>query len=134
MKALKIAIIVGGSINLALALFHIVLCRAIYVTGHGQAHYPLMQMLAVGGCVLIWFLALTSLIFREQLAVTSVGRSILLLNIAVYVSRVLGEIVLFPRPSLLIMILCAALAFLYRWIFFRALKISKENPAVALTE
>ena len=123
MKTLKVAIVTGGVLNLVLALFHIVLCRMIYASGHTADYYPLMQMLAVAGAIFIWFLALTSLVFREKLALTPIGCSILLLNVVLYAIRVIGELVLFPRPKAVILIGCGLLAALYAWIFIAAKKL-----------
>lgn len=119
MKTLKIAIITGGVLNLLLAVFHLVLCRMIYTGMHTADFYPLMQMFAVSGAALIWFLALTSLVFREQLALTAVGRSILLLNVVIYAGRVIGELALFPHPKAIILVSCSLLAVLYVWIFVK---------------
>jgi len=123
MKTLKIAIITGGVLNLVLALFHIVLCRMIYADCHTADFYPMMQMFAVSGAALIWFLALTSLLFREQLALTAVGRSILLLNVVIYAGRVISELALFPasfpHPKAIIIASCSLIAALYVWIFIK---------------
>jgi len=94
---------------------------------HTADYYPLMQMLAVGGAVFIWFLALTSIVFREKLALTPIGRSILLLNVVLYAVRVLGELFLFPQPKAVILIGCGGLAVLYGWIFMAGEKLS-VNP------
>jgi len=126
MKTLKVAIVTGGILNLLLALFHLVLCRMIY-GAHTADYYPLMQMLAVAGAIFIWFLALTSLVFREKLALTPIGRSILLLNVVLYAIRVLGELVLFPQPKAIILVGCGILAALYAWIFIAGRRLP-VNP------
>jgi hypothetical protein len=127
MKQIKAAILTGGVLNLLLAIFHIVLCRMIYGAYHTADFYPLMQMLAVADALFIWFLALTSLVFREKLAMTSIGRSILLLNVVLYIVRVIGEFVLFPHPKPVIFIGCGLLAVLYTWIILAAAKLKPQN-------
>jgi hypothetical protein len=122
MKSLKTAVIAGGILNLLFALFHVLLCKWIYTGSHGAPYYPLMQMFAICGCIMIWFLALTSLVYREQLAASPVGRSILLLNVAIYGTRIAGEIILFPQHQPLIIGVCAIMTALYGWIFFQARK------------
>ena len=96
----------------------------IYTSGHTADYYPLMQLLAVSGAIFIWFLALTSLVFREKLALTPVGRSILLLNVVLYAIRAIGELVLVPQPEAVIVIGCSLLAALYAWILLAAKKLS----------
>jgi hypothetical protein len=59
------------------------------------------------------------------------------LNILVYLSRAIGEVVLFPKPGILIIGLCSFLSALYMYILLnrgRALKVELIIPPVTETE
>ncbi len=121
-SALHKGILTGGILNLLLALFHIFLCYQIY-TVYGTAQvYPLLQLFAIGGMIMIFFLAYTSLFHTEELTTTHAGRSVLILNILVYFSRTLGEIILVPAPNAVIIVLCSFLTVLYLSIFIAGRK------------
>ena len=105
-------------LNLLLALFHVFLCYRIFDLFGSKPFYPLMEMLGIGGMLLIFFLAFTSLFCSAELVKTGVGRSVIVLNILIYLARVLGEVILFPRPSSLVIGPCALLALLYAYIYF----------------
>ncbi len=64
-SALRKGILTGGVLNLLLSLFHVFLCYQIYqVYGTAQV-YPLLQLFAIGGMIMIFFLAYTSLVHAE---------------------------------------------------------------------
>jgi len=113
---LRAAILTGGVINLLLALFHIHLCYQINAAQSGSPVYPLLEMLAIGGTLMVLFLAVTSFWYTKELVTTNIGQPIILLNIAVYLSRVLGEFILFPRQNVLIIVVCTFLTILYSYI------------------
>jgi len=114
---LRAAILTGGVFNLLLALFHIHLCFQIYAAQSGSPIYPLLEMLAIGGTLMVLFLSVTSFWYRAELVTTKIGQPIILLNIAVYLSRLLGEFILFPRQNILIIVVCSFLTILYGYIF-----------------
>jgi hypothetical protein len=114
---LRAAILTGGVLNLLLALFHIFLCYKIYVAQSGSPIYPLLEMLAICGTLMIFFLAATSLLYRTELVTAKIGQPIILLNIAVYLSRTLGEFILFSQQNFLIIVVCSFLTILYVYIF-----------------
>jgi len=114
---LRAAILTGGVLNLLLTLFHIHLCFQIYIAQSGSAIYPLLEMLAIGGTLMVLFLSVTSFWYRTELVTTKIGQPIILLNIAVYLSRLLGEFILFPRQNILIIVVCSFLTILYAYIF-----------------
>ena len=120
----------AGAINLLFALFHVYLCYRIYILYGTMPIYPLLQMLSVGGTLMVFFLAYTSLRAPEELMTRRLGGSVIVLNILVYFSRAIGEVVLFPKPGILIIGLCSFLSALYIYILLRR---GKATNAAALT-
>ncbi|HZP58990.1 MAG TPA: hypothetical protein VFB27_01610 [Opitutaceae bacterium] len=117
MNPLRAAVLIGGIFNSLLALFHIFLCYQIFKFYGSKPFFPLMEMMSIGGTILIFFLAVTSLFCAKALTETPLGRLVVLLNISIYLARTLGELMLFPKPSSLIVGLCAFLALLYAYIY-----------------
>jgi hypothetical protein len=110
-------IIAGGMLNFLLALFHVFLCYRIY-QGYGTTPvYPLLQMFSIGGTLMVVFLAYTSLFQAGDLATTSTGLTVIILNIFLYLARSLGEVLLFPKINFLIIGVCLFLVLLYTYVF-----------------
>ena len=70
-------------------------------------------MLNIATSLIIFFFAYTSLAYAGELTYSKAGRSIIILNILLYLSRTLGELMLFPEPSALIIIVCMIIAAIY---------------------
>ncbi len=122
MKSLsKTLIIIAGSLNLLMGLFHIFLCYNIWALYGNQPIYPLLQEFAVGGAIFIWFLALTSLLFPFEMVSTRIGRSVIVLNIATYVARIAGEFILSPVPQPAIIGACLLPTAFYSYALFLSL-------------
>jgi hypothetical protein len=119
---LRIAILIGGALNLLLTLFHIFLCYQIHVGYSGSPIYPLLEMLAIGGTLMIVFLTVTSLWYLTELVTVKIGQPIILLNIAVYLSRTIGEFILFPQQNVPIIVVCSVMTILYTYIFITGRK------------
>lgn len=115
----EITILTGGVLNLLLALFHIFLCYQIFNAFGTQGFYPLMQMLSIGGTLMIFFLAYTSLFCVGELLQGKLGLAVIVLNILVYLSRALGEVILFPQPKPVIIGLCILLVLMYGYVLFK---------------
>ncbi len=113
---LRNAIITGGTLNFFLALFHLFLCYQISIAYGSMPVYPLLQALAVGGTLMVFFLAYTSLFNLQELVSTKTGTAVIALNILVYLTRTLAEFILFPRPGIAIILLCSLLTLLYSFI------------------
>lgn len=127
MKRSRYAIILtGGILNLLLALFHIVLCYQIYRVYANNPVYPLLQMLAIGGAVFIFFLAYTSLFCASDLISTKIGQSVIALSILTYLIRTAGEFIFVPTPSVLIVSLCLIIAIIYSVVFLGSGKKNKH--------
>jgi hypothetical protein len=117
-KTQHIAIMIGGIFNLIFGLFHIFLCYQIYQFYKTQPVYPLLQMFAIGGMLMVFFLAYTSLACYAELKTTMLGRWVVLLNILIYFTRTLGEFILFPKPHIIIISLCSLVSLIYLYILF----------------
>jgi len=126
---LRTAIISGGILNFLLTLFHIFLCYRIAQVYSTQPSYPLMQMLAIGGALMIGFLSWTSLAYRDELVQTKLGSAIVVLNILVYGLRVVEEFVLSQRISYPIVGVCLLITATYLYIFVasRTIQIGDES-------
>lgn len=114
---------VGGAINVLMTLFHVYLCFVIHRNYQHAAVYPLLQMFAISGTIMIGFLAITSLAHAETLAASSLGLAVLGLNLAIYLGRAVGELLLFPQPKPLIIALCLLITGVY------ALAAAKRHAA-----
>jgi hypothetical protein len=121
-QMLRKTILTGGVFNLLFTLFHIFLCYQIYAGSSGSPIYPLLEMLAVGGTLMILFLTVTSLWYLTELVTVKIGQPIILLNIAVYFTRIIGEFVLFPQQNALIIVVCSIMTILYAYIFIAGRK------------
>lgn len=110
----KRLVLIGGWFNLCFAVFHVALAYAIW-TRMGLAPGPraLMELLAVGGTLMIAMFTVVSLRFPAELVTTGLGRVVLWTVVAVYGTRAIGEVVFTAQPSPLIMVVCAGLALLY---------------------
>ena len=114
----KTLILTGGVLNSLMALFHIFLGYQIYSAYSGKDFYPLMQMLNVGGSLMIFFFAYTSLAYARELLNSKTGRSVIILNILLYLARAIGEVVLFMQPKILIIVICFVISGIYSTAFF----------------
>lgn len=125
------------AINLLFALFHVYLCYKRHILYVMTPLYPLLEMFSVGGTLMVFFLAYTSLRAPEELMTTHVGGSAIVLNILVYLSRAIGEVVLFPKPGILIIGLCSFLSALYIYVLFsrgNTAKVVAIIPPITETE
>ncbi len=129
---LRISVITGGILNLFLSLFHVLLCYQIYLVYGKEAVYPLLQMLAIGGTVFVFFLAFTSLMCISDLVSTKIGASVIVLNILTYLIRTAGELIFSPRPSVLIISLCLVLAVIYIVVLIGSAKTNRPARTIIL--
>lgn len=127
MKA-KNVVITGGILNTIMSLFHIFLVYQIYALYTGKPFYPLLQLFAVGGCIMIIFLAYTSLFHSEELVSSKLGKAVLVLNMLVYISRIAGEIIFVNSPSPVIITICLIVAAVY----FLASLPGKKPAAISI--
>jgi len=114
---------VGGVVNALFVIFHVWLGYRIHTSlGVAVGDRPLMEMLNVGVVLIILLFAITSLCYVEEMLGTKLGRSVLLFVFLLYGSRAVEEIIISPRFSPAIFIVCALLAALYLVLFFRTAK------------
>ncbi len=114
--SLKTVILVAGGLNLLMGIFHVYLCYRFHVVYSGMSFYPLLQMFAVGGAMMVFFLAVTSLFFPVELVTTKIGRSVIVLNLLVYFSRIVEEFVLVPVSQPAIIGACLLPGVLYAYL------------------
>jgi len=81
-----------------------------------------MEMLNVGGVLFILFFALSSLCFAKEMLGTKLGRLVLFFVFLLYGSRAIEEIVIAPKFSPVIFVVCALLAGLYLVLYIRTRK------------
>ncbi len=107
-------LIFGGVLNTALALFHVFLGWQIHrLQGIADGHRALMEMLNVGGTLMIVFFAVASFTCIEDILATRFGKLFLGLVSAVYLSRAIEEIVISPRFSPIIFAVCLLIGVIY---------------------
>lgn len=85
----------GGVLNLVFGLFHIYLGYEIQHLDLAPGYRGLMQALNVGGTLFIFFFAWASLFHQRDLLECRLGRSVLVLTAALYLTRAAEEFILF---------------------------------------
>ncbi len=128
MKHMKIKL--GGIIQALFTLFHIYLAYDISrISTLNADDIIFMQMLNVGGIIIIGFFTYVSFFHSEDLTELRLGRLILWLIIVFYLSRAMEEIMYygtqFSRP---IFFICLSVSFLYIVILFT--KIRKAETQI----
>jgi hypothetical protein len=119
----KILLRIGGAVNVFFVLFHIWLGYQIHVSpGITAGDKPLMEMLNAGGVLFILLFAISSLYYAEEMLGTKIGRLVMLFVFLLYGSRAVEEIIIAPKFSPVIFIVCALLAGLYLVLFIRTPK------------
>jgi hypothetical protein len=119
----RILLRIGGAVNALFVIFHVWLGYQIHTSpGIAAGDRPLMEMLNVGGVLFILMFAVSSLYYVEEMLGTKLGRLGLLFVFLLYGSRAVEEIIISPRFSPVIFIICALLAALYLVLFFRTAK------------
>jgi hypothetical protein len=89
-------LIAGGVINVLFGLFHVWLTWEIaHVSGLSPNIYGLLVALAVGGTMVIFFVAAVTLFCQREMRSTSIGRAVSIFTAAFYLTRVAEEFVLF---------------------------------------
>jgi hypothetical protein len=116
----RILLRIGGLVNAFFVVFHVWLGYLIHTSpGIAAGNRPLMEMLNVGGVLIILLFAVSSLCYVEEMLGTKLGRMMLLFVFLFYGSRAAEEIVISPRFSPPIFVVCALLAGLYLVLYLR---------------
>lgn len=119
----RILLRIGGWGNALFVVFHVWLGYHIHTSpGIAAGNRPLMEMLNVGGVLFILFFALSSLCFAKEMLGTKLGRLVLFFVFLLYGSRAIEEIVIAPKFSPVIFVVCALLAGLYLVLYIRTRK------------
>jgi hypothetical protein len=121
----RILLRVGGVVNAFFVIFHVWLGYRIHTsTGIAVGNRPLMEMLNAGGVLFILFFSISSLCYAQEILGTKLGRLVLLFVFLLYGSRAIEEIIISPRFSPVIFIVCALLAGLYLALYIRIRRIN----------
>jgi hypothetical protein len=126
----KPLLIAGGILNTVFFLFHLFLGYQIHHLVQLTTPYrTLMEALNVGGVLFIFFFAYASFFHGKELLTTGLGRVVLLLVAALYISRAGEEFVLFKFTPV-IFGSCLLVGIIYVTLFAIALKeTNKRRPA-----
>ena len=79
---------------------------------------------------MIFFLTFTSLAYPQELNASKVGSSVLVLNILIYFSRIIGEYLLFPQPKIFVVLVCLVMVVVYILAFYLSRKQGKAVKTV----
>ncbi len=121
-------LLIGGVLNAVLTLFHIWLARQIHLmSGLAPGHRVLMEMLNAGGTLMLLFFAVGSLAFASDVLTTKLGKLFQSVVFLLYFSRAVEEIVIPPRFSAVIFIVCLLIASLYLTLLLRPLASRQLN-------
>jgi hypothetical protein len=119
----RILLRVGGVVNTFFVIFHVWLGYLIHTSpGIAVGDRPLMEMLNAGGVLFILMFAISSLCYVQEMLGTKLGRLVLLFVFLLYGSRAAEEIIISPRFSPVIFIVCVLLAGLYLVLYFKTRK------------
>jgi hypothetical protein len=121
----RILLRIGGWANALFVVFHVWLGYQIHTSpGIATGDRPLMEMLNAGGVLFILLFAVGSLCYAKEMLEKKLGRLVLLFVFLLYGSRAVEEIVIAPRFSPGIFVICSLLAGLYFVLYFRTREIA----------
>jgi hypothetical protein len=107
-------ILAGGVLNSLFALFHVFLSWQIHhISGVAPDIKALLEMFALGGTLMIFFFAFASLLCPTDLLTTRLGRLVIGLIAAVYLSRAAEETLLAVQFSPVIFWSCLLVGVIY---------------------
>jgi len=107
-------LLTGGILNALLALFHVYLGYQIQLMpGVSEGVRALMQMLNVGGIITVALLAAGSLACPDDMLGSRLGRLFSAAAVLYYASRAVEEVILSPRFSPAIFVVCLFVAAIY---------------------
>jgi len=130
----KVLLLIGGILNTLFLLLHLLLGYQIYhLTQLAPPLRGLMEALNVGGVLFIAFFAFASFFCQADLLHTRLGRTVLALVAALYLSRAVEEFILF-KPSLLIFMSCTITGLLYVALIVLSLRKRPVAPVETKTE
>jgi len=130
----KALLVAGGVLNAFFFLFHLLLGYQIHhLTPVAPPYRALMEALNTGGALFILFFAYVSLFHGKELLQTGVGRVVLLLVSALYLSRAAEEFFLFKFTPLTFGS-CLLVGAIYVALFVIAISMSRApaNSAAAI--
>jgi len=124
-------LIAGGILNTFFFLFHILLGYQIYHVAQLPTPYrALMEALNLGGVLFIFFFAYVSFFYGKDMLQSRLGRVVLVLIAALYLSRASEEFFLF-RFTPAIFGSCLLVGAIYVALFVISVRRSKSEAAKA---
>jgi len=109
----KALLVIGGVLNSLFFLLHLVLGYQIHnLTQLASGYRGLLQALNVGGVLFIFFFVFVSFFCQAELLETKLGRAVLVLVSALYLSRAVEEFFLF-NFNLVIFVSCTLTGIIY---------------------
>ena len=124
----KALLILGGILNslffYCIWLFH---DQVSHLTQLAAPLRGLMEALSVGGVLFIFFFAFVSFFRQAELLHTRLGRTVLVLIAALFLSRAVEEFVLFT-PNLLIFVSCTVTGLIYLALLLMSLRKLRHEP------
>jgi len=115
----KIILIIGGVLNILLAVFHVFLGYKICQIQDIATNYrALMIMLNVGGTLFIIFFAVASLALTRDMLTTRLGKLVTLFVVLLYASRAIEEVIVSAHFSPFIFGTCILISALYFVLLF----------------
>lgn len=128
----KALLILGGVINLVFGLFHLYLGYVLHtIPGIPEGYRPLMEMLNAGGALMIFFMAFASLLYKEEMLTTKLGRLVIILTLLLYWSRAVEEVTIAASFSIVIFASCLSIGFIYFLLLLPAKEVKAEVPEMA---
>jgi hypothetical protein len=129
----KALLVMGGILNTIFFLFHVLLgCQIHRLTDVSLKYRGLMEALNVTGVLFLFFFAYVSFFCGAELLGTRLGRTVLALVSALYLSRALEEFILF-NSNLTIFVACALLGAVYVVLLSCALRGGSALPVAKPT-
>lgn len=121
----KALILAGGGLNALFAVLHVWLGWQIHLISNLPPGYKaLLEMLNVGGTIFIAFFAYASFFCLRDLLDTALGKAVLFVVFLLYTTRAIEEVIIAPRFSPLIFVLCLIVGAIYLVALLRSGRVS----------
>ncbi|MGE5342698.1 MAG: hypothetical protein ACM3SY_14585 [Candidatus Omnitrophota bacterium] len=122
----KIILKILGILHFLVSIFHLWLVNSIPYNENIRQILPLMQIFAFWSCITIFFFAVISLFYTEDMLTTRLGRALLVLIAAFYFIRAFEEYIFF-KSFLVIFVPCVIIGLLHIGLIFLPYKPKKPR-------
>ena len=117
----KVLIRISGALNLVFGAFHVFLgfwiCR---MPGIPEFPFAVMKMLNTALTGAFLYMGVSMLFFAGEVAVTKIGRLLLLLGVTTFLIRGIEEVALAPKPGVPILAVCLIAAIVHALALYRS--------------